>query len=228
MLPTSRRTRCSGCPRRSGDERRRHRVFTQGVEQNGPVHGLVAHDAGRGLGEIFVVELWHCAQIGTGRALFQPGGEFQHVGLRFERGRGEAVLIGLLGHDRRAAQLADGGRQHLGMRFVLSLEFHGHGEHRFFQQTRFSADLIGSDGLIFQPECDVENGDVVRGRLGHRPGPARHRRQRAGSGQPRGEQAADAEELTAAGALPAGILGGSGRGKGGVGCGLRALHGDTS
>jgi len=51
------------------------------IEQDRPVHGFVAEYAGRCLGQFTVMKHRHRAHIRQCRAMFQSGGETQHIGL---------------------------------------------------------------------------------------------------------------------------------------------------
>ena len=68
------------------------------LAQHGPVHRLVAEDAGRRACKFALVEEGHRAEVGAYRAALQPGGESQHVILVLQRfGRERVVRAGLDG-----------------------------------------------------------------------------------------------------------------------------------
>ena len=126
------------------------------------MQGFVRCQARRHFGQVFAAKGRNHAQIGVNGTQFQARGQIQHIplvaqGVGFE---GHGVVGQLFLHHRHAAHFLDGGDQRVAVRLVVALELHGNVQHRFLQQPTAGTQLVGVDGLVFQPQCHVQDTDI--------------------------------------------------------------------
>src|SRR5574338_601018 len=137
---------------------RGHRALAQRLAQDGPVHGLVAEDAGRGARQFAFAEQRYGTEVGAHRAALEAGRETQHVGLGLELVGRKRVALPRFG--RCAAQFAHRFGEQFGMLLVVPLELHRQIQHRLLQQAAAVAHRVGGDGLQFGAERGIEDAHV--------------------------------------------------------------------